>query len=171
MLKNVLNFAQLLIIDLHLSESYIFHFSFMRGIRSYSEPRRWLQESLLESGNQMEILESRIIISTFIFGYLVLSNHVVHQPLFGKQESQESIQESRNQAKNLKIPEPNNQSACTALFTTETQLAGHSKNLLIYESRRWLQDSFQDQVWNLESGLQFSVCSYMLAYIYLLQLT
>ena len=32
-------------------------------------------------------------------------NHAIHKPLFGKQESQESIQESRNQAKNLKIPE------------------------------------------------------------------
>ena len=32
-------------------------------------------------------------------------NHVMHKPLFGKQESQESIQESRNQAKILKIPE------------------------------------------------------------------
>ena len=32
-------------------------------------------------------------------------NHAIHKPLFGKQESPESIQESRNQAKNLKIPE------------------------------------------------------------------
>ena len=31
-------------------------------------------------------------------------NHAIHMPLFGKQESQESIQESWNQAKNLKIP-------------------------------------------------------------------
>ena len=28
-------------------------------------------------------------------------NPVMHEPYFGKQESQESIQESRNQAKNL----------------------------------------------------------------------
>ena len=34
-----------------------------------------------------------------------MMNHAIHKPLFGKQESQESIQESRNQAKNLKIPE------------------------------------------------------------------
>ena len=34
-----------------------------------------------------------------------IMNHAIHKPLFGKQESQESIQESRNQAKNLKIPE------------------------------------------------------------------
>ena len=32
-------------------------------------------------------------------------NHAIHKPLFGKQESQESIQESYNQAKNSKIPE------------------------------------------------------------------
>ena len=32
-------------------------------------------------------------------------NHVMNEPLFGKQVSQESIQESRNQAKDLKIPE------------------------------------------------------------------
>ena len=31
--------------------------------------------------------------------------HTIYKSLFGKQESQESIQESRNQAKNLKIPE------------------------------------------------------------------
>ena len=30
--------------------------------------------------------------------------HTIYKSLFGKQESQESIQESRNQAKNLKIP-------------------------------------------------------------------
>ena len=29
-------------------------------------------------------------------------NHAIHKPLFGKQESQKLIQESRNQAKNLK---------------------------------------------------------------------
>ena len=34
-----------------------------------------------------------------------MMNHAIHKPLFSKQESQESIQESRNQAKNLKIPE------------------------------------------------------------------
>ena len=34
-----------------------------------------------------------------------MMNHAIHKPLFGKQESQESIQESRNQAKNVKIPE------------------------------------------------------------------
>ena len=34
-----------------------------------------------------------------------MMNHTIHKPLFGKQESQESIQESWNQAKNLKIPE------------------------------------------------------------------
>ena len=32
-------------------------------------------------------------------------NHVMHMSLFGKLESQESIQESWNQAKNVKIPE------------------------------------------------------------------
>ena len=37
-------------------------------------PRNHL-ESLLESGNQVEILESRIIICTFILGYLVFSVH------------------------------------------------------------------------------------------------
>ena len=31
-------------------------------------------------------------------------NHVMHMSLFGKLESQESIQESWNQAKNVKIP-------------------------------------------------------------------
>ena len=34
-----------------------------------------------------------------------MMNHAIHKPLFGKRESQELIQESRNQAKNLKIPE------------------------------------------------------------------
>ena len=59
----------------------------------------------MESGNQVDILESGIIISTFILGYLVflyIMNHVIYKPLFGKRESQESIQQSRNQAK---IPE------------------------------------------------------------------
>ena len=37
-------------------------------------PRNHL-ESLLESENQVEILESRIIISMFILGYLVFSVH------------------------------------------------------------------------------------------------
>ena len=32
-------------------------------------------------------------------------NRVMHEPLFGKLESQVSMQESQNQAKNLKIPE------------------------------------------------------------------
>ena len=32
-------------------------------------------------------------------------NHAIHKPLFGKQESQKLIQESRNQDKNLKILE------------------------------------------------------------------
>ena len=36
-------------------------------------------------------------------------NYAIHKPFFGKQESQESIQESRNQAKNLKIPESRRQ--------------------------------------------------------------
>ena len=63
-------------------------------------------ESLLESENQMEILESRIIISTWMyFPYTMSMNHVMHEPLFGKQVSQESIQESRNQTKSLKITE------------------------------------------------------------------
>ena len=64
-------------------------------------------ESLLESENQVEILESRIIISTWIFSsyFPYTINHVMHEPLFGKQVSQESIQESQNQTKNLKIPE------------------------------------------------------------------
>ena len=31
--------------------------------------------------------------------------HTIYKSLFGKQESQESIQESRNQVKNQKIPE------------------------------------------------------------------
>ena len=34
-----------------------------------------------------------------------MMNHAIDKPLFGKQESQELIQESRNQAKNVKIPE------------------------------------------------------------------
>ena len=40
---------------------------------NYSDLRRWLCESLLESENQLEILESGIItrISTFILRYLV----------------------------------------------------------------------------------------------------
>ena len=36
-------------------------------------------------------------------------NHVIHEPLFGKKESQESVQESQNQAKNRKIPESHGQ--------------------------------------------------------------
>ena len=32
-------------------------------------------------------------------------NHMMYKPIFGKQESQESIQESQNQAKVAKIPE------------------------------------------------------------------
>ena len=65
------------------------------------------QNSLLESGNQVEILESGI--TTFIFWlfsiFLYIMNHVMHIPLFGKQESQESVQESWNQDKIPKIPE------------------------------------------------------------------
>ena len=54
----------------------------------------------------MEILELGIAISTFIFGYLsYITNHTIHKPLFGKQESQESIKESQNQTKIPKIPE------------------------------------------------------------------
>ena len=32
-------------------------------------------------------------------------NHVMHKPLFGNEESLKSVQESRNQAQKLKIPE------------------------------------------------------------------
>ena len=59
-------------------------------------------DSLLESGNQAEILESRIIISTFILRCLVLFRifwitcNLIDKPLFGEQESQKSFEESRN---------------------------------------------------------------------------
>ena len=47
--------------------------------------RQWLQKSLLESENQVEILESRIMISTFILSiFPYIMNHVMHKPLFGK---------------------------------------------------------------------------------------
>ena len=50
-------------------------------------------DSLLKSGNQVEILESDIILPTFILGYFVFSrysmDHVIHKPIFGKKESQE----------------------------------------------------------------------------------
>ena len=52
---------------------------------------------LLESRNQVEILESGIMISMFILGYLIniflyIMNHMMHdEPLLGKQESLESI--------------------------------------------------------------------------------
>ena len=36
-------------------------------------------------------------------------NYAIHKPLFGKQDSQKLIQESRNQAKNIKIPESHRQ--------------------------------------------------------------
>ena len=36
-------------------------------------------------------------------------NHTIHKPLFDKQKSQETIQESWNQAKNLKVPETRRQ--------------------------------------------------------------
>ena len=77
---------------------------------------------LLESRNQVEILESRIIISTFILGYLVFLNimkHVMHKPLFGKQKSQESIQEYQNKTNIPKIPE-----SCQRKFRVVDPLPG-----------------------------------------------
>ena len=70
-------------------------------------------DSLLESGSQLEILETGITISTFIFGNLVdyfpyIMNHVMYKTLFGKLELQESLIigiSSGNQAKIPKIPE------------------------------------------------------------------
>ena len=54
-------------------------------------------DSLLELENQVEIFESGIIISTFTFFMFSIFLHIMHEsldtqnPLFGKQESQESI--------------------------------------------------------------------------------
>ena len=51
--------------------------------------------------------------------------HAIHTPLFGKQESQESIQESPNQAKNLKIPESRQQKFRVADPSEQTELQTH----------------------------------------------
>ena len=63
-------------------------------------------DSLLESGNQVEILESEIgnvyVYQLWIFSFFsYITNHAIHKPLFGKQESQESIKELQNQAKRI----------------------------------------------------------------------
>ena len=55
-------------------------------------------DSLLESGNQVEILESGINLYNRYLVFLCMA-------LFGKLKSQESIQKSQSQAKIPKIPE------------------------------------------------------------------
>ena len=86
---------------------------------------------LLKSGNQVEILESGIIISMFILEYLkfpYIMNHMMRKHLFGQQESQESIQESCNQAKISKIPESGQQEFRVADPSTESYcICLHSK--------------------------------------------
>ena len=66
---------------------------------------------LLELRDQVEILESGIMISTFILGYLIntfpcIMNHMMHEPLFDKQEShnQAEIPESYWQKFNIADP-------------------------------------------------------------------
>ena len=80
-----------------LNYSYIDYYSRDEG--SVDGSRNHL-DLLLESTNQVEILESQFLPLFSIFPHII--NYVMCYTLFSKQESQESIQESQNQAK---IPE------------------------------------------------------------------
>ena len=68
-------------------------------------------------------------------------NHVMHQPLFGKQESQELIQESWNQAKIQKIPE-----SCRSKFRVADP-SDHTHALYphaqcVCQSKRFIEEIF-----------------------------
>ena len=77
----------------------------------------------------MEILESGIIFSTLILGYLIFPHYYESRDTkpyyFGKQESQQSIQESRNQGK---IPESRRRKFTVADLSLETQYLRHLLN-------------------------------------------
>ena len=77
-----------------------------RGVRNYSESRRRLQESpgitvgINKSSRDSGIWNHNLYHNSCKFStFPYIMNHAMRKPLFGKQESLESIQESWNQAK------------------------------------------------------------------------